>query len=114
MNSLSAALLVVFLITLGFNAYLDFRWKGRHERVVKVLSVGFIVFSIVALRWRYMGELSDILEELSEQMKCFTSEGALKAITRVIEDVREQGVGGGWVGTALIAKIGLDLFMILS
>ena len=61
-------------MTIAFNAYLDCKWQGRHERIVKVVAFGFIIVAYVVVRAKIEG--LKVSEELTEAVGCFNEEGA--------------------------------------
>lgn len=51
-EQLALSLIVAGLLVIAFNAYLDL-WKVKHERIVKVVSLGFLLFSYQYILWKY-------------------------------------------------------------
>jgi hypothetical protein len=69
LHSYAYALLLSIFATIAFNAYLDSKWPGRHERVVKVITCGFVVIAYVVVRAQVGG--LKVGEELAEAVGCF-------------------------------------------
>ena len=69
LHSYAYALLLSIFATIAFNAYLDSKWQGRHERVVKVITCGFVVIAYVVVRAKVEG--LKVGEELAEAVGCF-------------------------------------------
>lgn len=51
-ENLTFALLFSIVLCSIFNCYLDFK-EIKHERIVKVVSLGFIVFSYLWVLWKF-------------------------------------------------------------
>jgi len=100
----SLSLLSVLALSLVFGLYLDLCWPGRHERLVKALSLGFLVFSLLALR--YKGRREELAERLAEQAGC------VRAAREAVEGVRAEVLNEGaarWVEAAVVAKVGYEV-----
>jgi hypothetical protein len=69
LHSYAYALLLSIFATIAFNAYLDCKWSGRHERVVKVITCGFVVVAYAVVRAQVGG--LKVGGELAEAVGCF-------------------------------------------
>jgi hypothetical protein len=69
LHSYAYTLLLSILVTITFNTYLDSKWQGRHERIVKVVACGYVVVAYVVVRAKVEG--LKVGEELTQAVGCF-------------------------------------------
>ena len=87
-EQLIIGLIVAVLVITAFNAYLDFN-NIVHERIVKVVSLGFMLFAFILVRWKFQDmDQSHMFTSLIQQ-RCLPSRQATDVLSGVMKGITE-------------------------